>query len=155
MREMNPLYAAITIGSLMGALDKIGVKPTLIARQSAAILAPMLSSMAAQENENKSASNKEEFIKIFRDGIRTGNIADAEAFEANWSGNILKAKITDCMWLPLSGFGKGIGFSTCPMCLMCFTAASGFKGLRLGEISDFKAETRGDICNLEIRIVEE
>lgn len=152
MTTMNPLYFAITFGAILSALDKIGIHPNLIARQSARLLSPVIDGISNTIG-GKKPSNMEEAREFFEGAMKTGDACSA--IETTASKKRLSSKITDCIFSPLADFVKTLGYNSCPVCAVSIILSGGLRAWGLGEISHLKVETNGNVCNLEINLFEE
>ena len=151
MTTINPLYFAITFGAILSALDKIGMHPNLIARQSARLLSPIIGEISKTIG-GKNPSNMEEAKEFFEGAMKNGDACSA--IETTASRNRLSSKITDCIFSPLADFVKTLGYDSCPVCAVSIILSGGLKAWGLGEISHIKVETNENVCNLEINMLE-
>ena len=151
MTTINPLYFAITFGAILSALDKIGMHPNLIARQSARLLSPIIGEISKTIG-GKNPSNMEEAKEFFEGAMKNGDACSA--IETTASRKRLSSKITDCIFSPLADFVKTLGYDSCPVCAVSIILSGGLKAWGLGEISHIKVETNENVCNLEINMLE-
>ena len=152
MTEMNPTYVAIAFGSILTALDKMGIKPSLILRQSSVVLEP-LAGFVTSSSGVSIPKDLDEYAELLDVSIKYGNAcSDIKSIH---SGNSIKSNITDCMFMPIAEFAKTLGYDSCPVCIVNLIGSSMFKGFGLGEVSSFKTETTGNVCSIEISLIEE
>ncbi|WXG42206.1 MAG: hypothetical protein WED07_15815 [Candidatus Freyarchaeum deiterrae] len=156
MSRWDPIANVLLCGSLLSALDKIGIKPTLIGRQTARVLAPMIKDIAQKYAEaEQPAKTMDQFIIDFKTALKHLNVFDRESFEMNYSKGVLSMKVTDCMWLDMLNFGKSQGYKTCAFCGAGIFTTALISTLDLGEVSDIKVENKEKVCNLKLAISEQ
>ncbi|MEM3587163.1 MAG: hypothetical protein QXO71_07590 [Candidatus Jordarchaeaceae archaeon] len=152
MREINPLYGAIFFGTLLSALDKIGLKTQLISRQASGVLSQLLEGPAEHVLDGKHPQTVEELLTNFQ---KLNISRTLGKFEYSFSNGVITMKFVDCMYLPLNGFGKGIGYKACPMCAQALLLSAALKALNLGEVKDVQVENNENTCLLKIVLAEE
>jgi hypothetical protein len=153
MSRWNPIANVLLYGSVLSALDKIGIKPTLIGRQTSRILAPIVNDISKKFAGEEHAKTMEQFIIGYKTAVKNLNILDIEGFEINYSKNVLSMKVPDCMWLDLANYGKSQGYGACALCgVSIFTTA--LINIDLGDVSDVKIENKERVCNLKFVIQE-
>ncbi len=152
MTQINPLYNAICFGTILSALDKIGISPPIIVRQTSELLTPMLKDIlklvGVEEELPKSMDEALRFIKGFlmRDKVM-------EKLDWDVSEDTINLRATGCMFLDLANFGKTLGYKACPICIgvlmMCvFTSI-----LKLGSMSKAEFENNGNECSIKIEML--
>ena len=146
MPEINPLYHSLIFGTLMSALDNMGISPVLIARQTARILTPIIKDISKQAIGQAPSSNMETFIEQVKASVELGGLGDPKTFEINFSENVLSSKLSDCMYLNIANFAKSLGYDACPICSMSVTTMGTLSALGFGEVVDFKVECDGKTC---------
>ncbi len=150
----NPIANTSVYGSLMNALDSIGIKPTLIGRQTSRVLAPMLKGIYQQFTQAEPPKTMDQFLIGYKTAMKVLNILDIERFEVSYSKGVLSVKIPDCMWLDLLNFGKAQGYKACALCSHSIMTTGLISALDLGDVSDIKVENTDSVCNLKFVIQE-
>nr|MDO8080083.1 hypothetical protein [Candidatus Freyarchaeota archaeon] len=151
MSSINPLYFAITFGAILSALDKLGIHPNLIARQSARVISPLIDDLSKTIGGDK-PSNIEEAREFFESAMKNGPACSA--IQTSASGKRFTTKLTECIFSPLADFVKSLGYGSCPVCAVSVILSGGIMAWGLGEISHLKIETKGKVCTLEINLLE-
>ncbi len=77
MARWDPVANFLVFGSLLNALDKIGLKPTLIGRQTARVLAPTLKDVYQKFSGTESAKTMEQFIIDYKTAMNNLNLLEA------------------------------------------------------------------------------
>ncbi|WXG42208.1 MAG: hypothetical protein WED07_15825 [Candidatus Freyarchaeum deiterrae] len=154
MSRWDPVGNFLVYGSLLNALDKIGIKPTLIGRQTARVLAPTLKDIYQKFSGNESAKTMDQFIIDYKAAMKNLNLLDRESFEVDYSKDVLSVKVPDCMWLDILNFGKSQGYKTCALCSHSIFAAAMISTMDIGEVLDIKVENKEKICYLKFAIQE-
>jgi hypothetical protein len=156
MARWDPMAEVLLVGSLLSALDKIGIKPTLIGRQTARVLAPMINDIAQKYAEAEQvAKTWDQFIVDYKTAIKNNlNVYDRESFEMNYSKGVLSMNITDCMWLDMLNFGKSMGYKTCAFCGASVFTTALIATLGLGDVTDIRVENKEKVCSLKLVIQE-
>ncbi|WXG42205.1 MAG: hypothetical protein WED07_15810 [Candidatus Freyarchaeum deiterrae] len=153
MARWNPIANVLLYGSVLSALDKIGIKPTLIGRQTARVLTPMVNGISKQFAGDEHAKTMDKFIIGYKAAMKNLNIVDIENFEIDYSKGVLSMKVPDCMWLDLANFGKSQGYGACALCgVSIFTTA--LISIDLGDVLDIKVENKDKVCYLKLVIQE-
>lgn len=62
MTKINPFYSAMTYGTMLTSLDKMGINPMLVIRQTARLLKPQLGDIARQAIGQTASSKIEELV---------------------------------------------------------------------------------------------
>ena len=148
----NPIANTSVYGSLMNALDKIGIKPTLIGRQTARVLAPTLKGIWQQFTQAEPPKTMDQFVIGYKTAMKILNILDFESFEVDYSKGVLSVKIPDCMWLDLLNFGKSQGYKACAICSHSIMTTALISAMDLGDVSDIKVENKDKVCYLKFVI---
>jgi hypothetical protein len=151
MREINSLYGAVFFGTMLSALDKIGLNPQLISRNASEVLSKLFEGPAKQVLGEKRPSTVEELITQIE---RLKTSKTSEKPEHYFSDGVIKMKFVDCMYLVLNGYGKGIGYKSCPMCAQALLLSASLKALKLGEVKDIQLENNGNTCVLKLKLAE-
>lgn len=155
MPRWDSMANVLLCGSLLIALDKIGIKPALLGRQTARVLAPMMSDIAKNYAKREEvAKTMDQFILDFKTATKHINFLDRESFEMNYSGGILSMKVPDCMWLDMLNFGKSQGYKTCALCGVGIITTALISALNLGEVLDIQIDNNEKVCNLKFTISE-
>ena len=112
MVELHPFYNAFFFGTLLSALEKMGINPMLITRQTAKILGPQAELLAKDLTGDKdSPATMDELAKLLEQTIQDTKCADQ--VEGKFSGNSFSMKITNCMYQELADYGKSLGYNNC------------------------------------------
>jgi hypothetical protein len=151
MREINPLIGASFFGTLLSALDKMGLNPQLISRNASGVLSKLFDGPAKQVLGEKRPSTVEELMTQI-EKLKTSRAT--EKSEHSFSDGVITMKFVDCMYLMLNGYGKGIGYKACPMCAQALLLSASLKALNLGEVKDIQVENNENICVLKLELTE-
>ncbi|WXG41756.1 MAG: hypothetical protein WED07_13500 [Candidatus Freyarchaeum deiterrae] len=152
MTELNSLYNAIAFGTVLTALDKMGVNPSLVARQASRVLAPMMKELGKQISTQTDAKNLKEFISSWDKIMETAQFADPKGTEASVSNNTLYMKLTNCMFNDMANFGKSQGYPACPICIVNLMVISFIGAQGIGEVADSKVENKENVCKLKVSV---
>ncbi|WXG41738.1 MAG: hypothetical protein WED07_13410 [Candidatus Freyarchaeum deiterrae] len=153
MTDVNPYHNAMIFGTMLCALDKMGIKPTLIARQTSAVLAPIIGGLSKQLLGKTLPSNMEEFLPQLQESLKTSGILNPKS-EISYSNGVLSSKIIDCMYLTMAGFGKSLGYKACPMCAAALILSSALKAINIAEVVDAQVENKEDTCIFKLKLME-
>ena len=151
MHEINPFYGAIFFGTILSALDKMGLNPPLISRQASGVLSQLFEGPAKQILGEKRPSTVEELITQM---VKLKTSRPLENSEHSYSNGVITMKFVDCTYLPLNGYGKGIGYKACPMCAQALLLSGSLKALNLGEAKDIQVENNENTCVLKLKLAE-
>lgn len=155
MSRWDPMANVLLCGSLLIALDKMGIKPALLGRQTARVLTPMMSDIAKNfAKRGEVAKTMDQFIIDFKTATKHLNFLDRESFEMNYSEGVLSMKVPDCMWLDMLNFGKSQGYKTCALCGVGIIITALIAALNLGEVLDIRIDNNEKVCNLKFVISE-
>jgi hypothetical protein len=151
-RTVNPLFNALGICALLSSLDKMGLNPSLIARQTAKVLGPVLAEFGKSTlgDKNMYASNMDEFMKGLKMAVKIGGLADPEALQVSQSEGSCTFKWSDCGLKDMSSAAKLFGYNKCPLCLPGVIVAG---LIDVWHIIDFRYVTvdkNGDICSINL-----
>ncbi|MEM3586395.1 MAG: hypothetical protein QXO71_03640 [Candidatus Jordarchaeaceae archaeon] len=141
----------LALGIILSAADKIGINPILLGRQSAKLLAPMLSGLVKQFLGVPTLKNMEEFLKELEVFSKNFGVLGKEP-ELNYTGNILKIKVVECYWKEMSKYGKSMGYKACPLCIAAMMMMSVIEGLGLNQVLGLKSESNGAACEVELAL---
>lgn len=150
MREINPTHGAAFFGTILNALNRMGITPMLISRQASGLLSKLFEGPAKLILGEKRPSTVEELITQIK--LKTSGAS--EKFEHSFSNGVITMKFIDCMYLPLNGFGKSIGYKSCPMCVQALLLSAALKTLNLGEVKDIQVENNENTCLLKLLLTE-
>ncbi|MEM3587537.1 MAG: hypothetical protein QXO71_09475 [Candidatus Jordarchaeaceae archaeon] len=148
MPEIDPNYAALMYGTLLRALESVGLNPMLITRNASQVLSKMFDGPAKQVLGIQHPSTLEELI------TKLGALKTSGKYEVSHAEGVINLKLVDCMYLPLNNYGKSIGYKSCPMCAQSLLISGSIKALNLGEVKDIQVENNGNICQLKITLSE-
>nr|MDO8080433.1 hypothetical protein [Candidatus Freyarchaeota archaeon] len=151
MREINPFYGAIFFGTILSTLDKMGLNPPLISRQASGVLSQLFDGPAKQVLGAKRPSTVEELMTQI-EKLKTSRTS--EKSEHSFSNGVITMKFVDCMYLPLNGYGKSIGYKACPMCAQALLLSASLKALNLGGVKDIQLENSENTCVLKLKLAE-
>jgi hypothetical protein len=151
MREINPGYGAAFFGTILNALDRMGITPMLISRSASGVLSQLFEGPVKQVLGGKRPSTVEELMTQI-EKLETSRAS--EKSERSFSNGVITMKFVDCVYLPLNGFGKGIGYKACPMCAQALMLSGSLKALNLGEVKDIQLENSENTCVLKLKLVE-
>ena len=151
MREINPFYGAIFFGTLLSALDKMGLNPQLISRQASGELSQLFDGPAKQVLGAKRPSTVEELMAQMRKLKTSGT---SEKSENSYSNGVINMKFVNCMYLSLNGYGKSNGYKSCPMCVQALLLSASLRALNMGEVKDVQLENNENTCVLKLKLTE-
>ncbi|MEM1717740.1 MAG: hypothetical protein QXF49_00130 [Thermosphaera sp.] len=152
MSLINPLYNAICFGTLMSAIDKIGIPLPLVARQASEILAPIVKDLAKTILGNEKLPEKlSELMSFAKEVLERNGVA--EKIEMRITESQVKMRILRCMYLDVAGFSKTLGYSACPICLYVLMFAAALSAIKLAEVSKATFENNGSECNIELTLL--
>ncbi|MFB0562355.1 MAG: hypothetical protein ACETWM_14215 [Candidatus Lokiarchaeia archaeon] len=148
---LNTFNNAVIFGSLLSALENMGIPTTLTARRAADVLKGILKLIDTVLLGKEPASTLEELPNDFMEAVKNSKFVDD--VEVKISDNTMTGTLTNCMYL---GFGKIardlLGYSGCPICALCVVGAATVEALEFGQVTDMSIKTEGNICHLEMKI---
>ncbi|WXG42207.1 MAG: hypothetical protein WED07_15820 [Candidatus Freyarchaeum deiterrae] len=154
MSRWDPMANVLVYGSLLHVLDEVGVKPALIGRQIARVLAPMFKNFSQKYAKAGSVKTMEQFLKDSKTAMKKFNIWDQENFETDYSNGVLSVKVPDCMWLDLANHGKSQGYSACALCGVSVFLTAFISTENLGDVLDIQVDNNERVCFLKLVIQE-
>ncbi|WXG46780.1 MAG: hypothetical protein WED05_09015 [Candidatus Atabeyarchaeum deiterrae] len=152
-RTLNPMFTAIGVCSLLSSLDKMGITPTLIARQASKVIGPVLADfgkMTLGPGKEMRATNLDEFVAGLRIAAQVGGLADPQAVEASQSNQEITIKWSDCGLKDMVYAGKLFGYSSCPLCLPGVIIVGLLDVFHMAEIREMKVEKSGNTCLIHV-----
>ncbi|MEM3587164.1 MAG: hypothetical protein QXO71_07595 [Candidatus Jordarchaeaceae archaeon] len=154
--KIDPFIDALFIGTVISALDKLGVNPMLMIRQATSIIASAEASLKGKVDEKPPslAKNIEEFCKICTELFRPTQTADPDKSEISYSNGIINMKLVDCAYLTMADLGKKLGYKACPLCMQAFMLASTTRSAKIAEVENFQVENNGDTCIAKLKLLE-
>nr|MDO8081102.1 hypothetical protein [Candidatus Freyarchaeota archaeon] len=152
LTEINPLYNAIAFGTLLTSLDKLGLKPMLVARQATRILAPIIANLAKQIYGQEPSKNLAEFVENWKVMIKKTSLVDPDKSEISLADKVISMKLTDCMYQAMADFGKSQGYPACPLCIINLILLSLIKAQGIGEVIDFSSKKSETVCLVKMVI---
>ncbi|MHA1209339.1 MAG: hypothetical protein ACTSSA_10040 [Candidatus Freyarchaeota archaeon] len=144
------ILPAMAFGTLLSALDEMGIKPPLIARQTARKLTPVMAEFAKQLHGNSPSQSMEDFMKNWKQSLKSSGFADPEKSSIELLDNGLCIKVADCLYLNMANFSKSFGYETCPVCILGVFVTSTLTGKGLDDITDIKAKKTDNLCTVKI-----
>jgi hypothetical protein len=142
---------AFIYGTMLSSLNEIGLTPPLIARQAAETLSQLFEGPAKQVLGAKRPSTVEELMTQI-EKLKTSRTSEKP--EHSYSNGVITMKFVDCMYLPLNGVGKELGYKSCPMCGQALLLSASLKALNMGEIKNIKVENNENTCILKLTLAE-
>nr|MDO8081395.1 hypothetical protein [Candidatus Freyarchaeota archaeon] len=148
---LNTFNNAVIFGSLLSALENMGIPTTLTSRRTAGVLKGILKVVDTVLLGRKPASTLEELPKDFMDAVVNSKFV--EKVEVSLKDNTMTGTLTNCMYL---GFGKIardlLGYKGCPICALTVVGAGTVEALEFGQVTDMSITTEGNICHLKMKI---
>lgn len=129
----------------------MGINPILLGRQSAKILAPLITSLAQQLLGMPAPKNMEELLKELEIFGKKFRVLGKE-FELNYSGNIFKTKIVECSWKEMCKYGKSIGYKACPLCIAMIMLMSVIEAMGLSQVFGFNLDNNDSVCEIKLTL---
>ena len=152
-RTMNPLFNAVEICSLLSSLDKMGVTSTLVARQTAKVVGPVLADFGKMTiGTEMKAGSLSDFITLMNSALEIGGLADPKATLMTKSENGYSLKWVDCGQKDMVEAGKLFGYPGCPICLPSVVVAGLLGALKIGDVQEMKVDRSGNTCTMQIRV---
>ncbi|MEM2047943.1 MAG: hypothetical protein QXZ06_08675, partial [Candidatus Jordarchaeales archaeon] len=142
MPQINPLYNAICFGTILSALDRIGVSLPIVARQTSELLTPILRDLTKIFLGDKKVPESLNEVKVLAKEVLERDKV-AEKVELDVSKNPIEMKIDGCMYLDIANFSKSLGYSACPTCLFALMTTSFISALKLGRVSEATFKNNG------------
>jgi hypothetical protein len=153
MTKVNSLYNAIAFGTLLTSLDKMGIKPALVARQTNRVLSPIVADLAKKIYNEEPSKDINGFIKHVKEAMVKGGFADPEKSEISATDSTINMKFVNCMYQDLANFGKSQGYAACPLCVVNLILSG-----RLGElgvdVSNVKLENKDNVCSVKVELMK-
>lgn len=150
--NINPLYNAICFGTLLSALDKIGVSLPIVARQTSQLLEPLMRDfLKGLIGANDLPKNLREVKEVIEKLVDVGGIGETKV---EVSGNTLTVSGKDCMYIDMSRFGRTLGYPTCPMCVISLMLIALINVSKIGVVTDTIVETNDNECKIKITVEE-
>jgi hypothetical protein len=150
-RQIDPMISAIPYYALMTAMDKVGINPGLLSRQTSTAITPIMRGI--MENflgVDQLPKTLNEFFEMEKSFFKIGNICDAEKMQVTCKDGTSVVKILDCSLKEVANFAKSAGYKQCPMCIVGALTIGSIKAMNLGDIKNFKVEKNGDCCTISL-----
>jgi hypothetical protein len=153
-RVLNPVFTAVGICSLLSSLDKIGVTPTLVARQASKVIGPVLADFGKMTigTTNMEAPTLNDFVVGLRMALKMGGLADPDALEMSKSGDGFTVKWVDCGLKDMANAAKLFGYRDCPLCLPGVIVAGLLGAFHVADVREMKVEKNGNTCMMHIQV---
>ncbi|MBS7287792.1 MAG: hypothetical protein KIH01_03355 [Candidatus Freyarchaeota archaeon] len=149
---VNPLYNAICFGTLLSALDKIGVSLPIVARQTSHLLEPLMKDfLKGFIGSNDLPKNLNEVKEVIEKLVDVGGIGETKVEVAD---KMLTVSGKDCMYIDMSNFSRTLGYPTCPMCVISLMLVALVSVPKIGVVTDTIIETKGNECSIKIKVEE-
>lgn len=151
-RTADPMFSAMGLCALLSSMDKMGVKPSLITRQTAKVLGPVLAEFGKMTlgEKNMQASNMDEFMKGLKKAVSIGGLADPESLQVNQSDSVCTFKWNDCGLRDVSTAAKLFGYDNCPLCLPGVIVAGLIDVWHVTDFLYVKVEKNGNTCSIHL-----
>jgi hypothetical protein len=151
-RTMNPLFSAVEICSLLSSLDKLGITSTLVARQTAKVVGPVVANFGKMTIGNEmNARGVDDFITFMNMALEIGGLADPKATIMTKSANGYTVKWVDCAQKDMIEAGKLFGYQGCPICLPSVVVAGLLGALKIADVQELKVERGSNTCTMQIQ----
>ncbi|MBS7248344.1 MAG: hypothetical protein QXN15_10730 [Candidatus Jordarchaeales archaeon] len=148
--QINPLYNAICFGTLLSALDKIGVSLPIVARQTSQLLEPLMSDyLRGLIGSNDLPKNLHEVKEVIEKLVSVGGIGETKV---EVSDNTLTVSGNDCMYIDMARFGRSLGYNSCPLCVIALMLIALVSVPKIGVVSDTTVTNNGNECCIKITI---
>ncbi|MGQ9722382.1 MAG: hypothetical protein ACUVXA_13785 [Candidatus Jordarchaeum sp.] len=148
---LNTFNNAVIFGSLLSALENMGIPTTLTARRASDVLKGILKVVDKVLLGKEPATSLEELPKDFMEAVKNSQFV--EEVDVKVSNNVMSGTLKNCIYL---GFGKIatalLGYERCPICALCMVGAATVEALEFGQVTDMNIKTNGNICHLEMKI---
>ncbi len=148
---LNIFNNAVIFGSLLSALENMGIPTTLTSRRTADVLKGVLKIVDRVLLGREPASTLDELPKDFTDAVKNSKFV--ENVEVTLKDNTMTGTLTGCMYL---GFGKIakdlLGYKGCPICALAVVGAGTVEALGFGQVTDMSVTTEGKTCHLKMKI---
>lgn len=154
MTQINPLYNAICFGTLLSALDRIGVSLPIVARQASELLTPMLGNIMKILLGDRKVPESLSEVKVLAKEIIMERDKIVEKLEMDVSKNQIETNVTGCMYLDIAKFSKSLGCNACPTCLFALMMSAFISALKLGTVSEATFVNDGDECHVRLVLLD-
>jgi hypothetical protein len=132
----------------MSALDKMGIAPDLLGRQTAAALAPVLQNLS--KTFGAPPKNINEYLAMFKVLAGTTGIADSQTMRTEIKDHSCHINLTNCMWQDIAGIAEKAGYKRCPMCIIGTLNIGFLKVFGFQETTRSVVEKKGNNCSLDL-----
>jgi len=150
MASVNSMINAIPYYAIMVALDKMGIAPDLLGRQTAAALAPVLQGISENLAAGQMPKNIGEYLEMFKVIAGVTGMADPDTLQTETKDHSCHINLTNCMWQDIAGIAEKAGYKRCPMCIISTMNVGLMKALGFLDITRSTVEKKGDNCSLEL-----
>jgi len=147
---LNSMINAIPYYAIMSALDKMGIAPDLLARQTAAALMPILKDLAETFGASQMPKNTSEFFEMFKATVGVTGMADADTIQTEVKARSCRINLTNCMWQDIAGVAEKAGYKQCPMCIVGTVTTGFLKVFGFQDTTRSKVEKKGNSCSVEL-----
>lgn len=114
--EIIPFYDALIFGTLLASLDKMGLSPKLVERETARMLDSEQREIFKQIMGKEEAPTRDGFLAYAKK--LSENVG--KDIEVAFSENGFYVKINECMWLETAKFTRPFGYDSCPFCTCAY-----------------------------------
>jgi hypothetical protein len=154
VRTLNPVFIAVGICSLLSSLDKMGVTPTLVARQTSKVIGPVLADFGKMTigTTKMEAPTLNEFVAGLKMALKMGGLADPDALEMSKTAEGFTVKWVDCGLKDMANAAKLFGYHDCPLCLPGVIVAGLLGSYQVADVREMKVEKDGNTCMMHIQI---
>ena len=151
-RTVNPMFNALGLCAVLSSMDKMGVNPNLIARQTSKVLGPVLAEFGKMTlgDKNLHASNMDEFMKGLKMAVSIGGLGDPESLKVSQSDGACTFTWSDCGLKDMSTAAKLFGYDNCPLCLPGVIVAGLIDVWHVTDFLYVKVEKNGNTCSIHL-----
>ena len=147
---LNSMINAIPYYAMMTALDKMGIAPDLLGRQTSVALKPILQDLSKALASGQMPKNINEFFEMFKAIVGVTSIADADTIRTEVKDRSCHINLSNCMWQDIAGVAEKAGYKHCPMCIIGTVITGFLKVFGFQETTRSKVEKKGNSCSVEL-----
>ncbi|MGQ9722358.1 MAG: hypothetical protein ACUVXA_13665 [Candidatus Jordarchaeum sp.] len=147
MSEFKDFLTGLVFGTILRSADNMGVKPTLLGRQSAAVLGPIINDLAQKFIGKEAPKTREELLTDIETMGKVSGVLGKE-FEITHTQNTINIKVVECPWVEMGKYGKTIGYKACPLCGIIVLLMGALEAQNISRVVNISAVNNDTVCEL-------
>jgi hypothetical protein len=149
-RPVNPLFNAVSYYAIMSAMEKMGIDPALLSRQTSHALAPLMKDMCETFLGRNMPKNLPEYFEVEKMLFRMGGVCDPEKVEVALKDRTSTMKLQDCGLQGVNSLAEAAGYPQCPVCMVGAMTIGTLRAMNLAEIKNLDVKRQGNVCSIRL-----